>query len=55
MTFHSRKPLPVYRLAELREIEAQATVNAQPPLMERAGLAAAELARTLAADRGDVA
>jgi hydroxyethylthiazole kinase-like uncharacterized protein yjeF len=39
---------PIYRSAELRAIEAG---NKAQPLMERAGLAAAEVARTLAAER----
>ena len=37
---------PVYLTAEIRRIEALAAAEADPPqLMERAGLAAAELAR----------
>ncbi len=39
---------PVYRVGELRQIEAAA---ADAPLMERAGAAAAEVARTLAGER----
>src|SRR5471030_74823 len=52
MTFHSQTPLPVYRTAELRAIEA-AAINAHPSpgLMERAGLAAAQIARDISADR----
>jgi hydroxyethylthiazole kinase-like uncharacterized protein yjeF len=39
---------PVFRTADIRAIEARAVAQAShPPLMERAGLAAAELARTL--------
>ena len=53
MTFHSHKQFPVYRTAEIRDIEA-AALNASPApaLMERAGLAAAQIARDVAADRG---
>ena len=53
MTFHSHKQLPVYRTAEIRDIEA-AALNASPApaLMERAGLAAAQIARDVAANRG---
>ena len=41
---------PVYRTAEIRTLEGKAVIGLAPPgLMERAGLAAAELARTLAA------
>src|SRR5437763_11875180 len=40
---------PILRCAELREIESGAR---DQPLMERAGFAAANIARTLAADRG---
>ncbi len=41
---------PVYRTAEIRTLEAKAAEGLAPPgLMERAGLEAAELARTLAA------
>ena len=40
---------PVYRSTELRAIEASARDS---PLMERAGLAAAEAARKLASERG---
>jgi ADP-dependent NAD(P)H-hydrate dehydratase / NAD(P)H-hydrate epimerase len=44
-------PLPVYRTDEIRRIEALAQASpAVPPLMERAGSAAAELARDLVAD-----
>ncbi len=44
-------PLPVYRTDEIRRIEALAQSGlAAPVLMERAGLAAAELARELIAD-----
>lgn len=45
----------VYRSQEIRAIEQQALGQPNPlPLMERAGLAAAELARTLLRDRGAV-
>ena len=40
---------PLYLTADVRRIESR---HAQAPLMERAGLAAAQLARTLAADSG---
>ena len=40
---------PIYRTAEIRAIEAAASTH---PLMERAGLAAAELARELAGNNG---
>ena len=53
MTFHSQSSVPVYRNAELREIEAAAlAAQPSPPLMERAGLAAAQIARRVGADRG---
>src|SRR5258706_1044424 len=53
MTFHSQSSLPVYRNAGLREIEAAAlAARPAPPLMERAGRAAAEIARKVSADRG---
>ncbi|MSP95750.1 MAG: NAD(P)H-hydrate dehydratase [Betaproteobacteria bacterium] len=42
---------PVYTTADIRRIEAAAG-NAHPPLMERAGLAAADLAAQLASQRG---
>jgi ADP-dependent NAD(P)H-hydrate dehydratase / NAD(P)H-hydrate epimerase len=43
---------PVYLTADIRRIEALAAAQPDPPpLMERAGLAAAELARDLAGDR----
>ncbi len=40
---------PILDVAELRAVEAQ---HAGLPLMERAGLAAAEVARRMAGDRG---
>ncbi len=53
MTFHSRTSLPVYRNSELRDIEAAAlAAQPSPPLMEHAGLAAAQLARSVGADGG---
>jgi hydroxyethylthiazole kinase-like uncharacterized protein yjeF len=53
MSFHSRTFVPVYRTAEIRDIETKALAGLQPPgLMERAGLAAAQIARDLVADRG---
>jgi hydroxyethylthiazole kinase-like uncharacterized protein yjeF len=43
--------LPIYRTDEVRRIESLAQATAEPPaLMERAGLAAAELARVLVGD-----
>src|ERR1044072_2976679 len=53
MTFHSQTSLPVFRTAEVRGIEVPALPTPPaPPLMERAGLAAAEIARNVCADRG---
>jgi hydroxyethylthiazole kinase-like uncharacterized protein yjeF len=47
-------PAPVYPTAAIRAIEAQAFAQTPPaPLMARAGLAAAELARGIAGDRGE--
>ncbi len=43
--------IPIYTTAEIRRIES-AAASAQPPLMERAGLAAADLAAALASERG---
>ncbi len=55
MTFQSRVPVPVYRTAGIRDIEAKALAALQPPvLMERAGLAAAQIARNLTASGGRV-
>src|SRR5258707_662833 len=46
--FKSNTSLPVYRRAEIRELETRALAGLKPPsLMERAGLAAAEVARKL--------
>jgi hydroxyethylthiazole kinase-like uncharacterized protein yjeF len=49
-------PTPLYDTARLREVERLATLEAAqlgtPPLMERAGLAAAEAAREMLGDRG---
>ena len=42
---------PIYRVAGIRDIEAQALPGAVPPLMERAGAAAAALALRLLFDR----
>lgn len=44
-----RHHTPVYRTADIRRIEALAA-STTPPLMERAGLAAAHLARSLGSD-----
>ena len=53
MTFQSRTFVPVYRNAEIRGIETAALGGQDPPpLMERAGLAAAQIARDIVADRG---
>lgn len=53
MTFHSHTQLPVHRAAAIRGIEAAALkASPAPALMERAGLAAAQIARDIAADRG---
>jgi ADP-dependent NAD(P)H-hydrate dehydratase / NAD(P)H-hydrate epimerase len=53
MTFQSHTFVPVYRTAEIRDIEAAALGQPDPaPLMEHAGLAAAQIARDIAADRG---
>jgi hydroxyethylthiazole kinase-like uncharacterized protein yjeF len=50
MTFHSRTLLPVYHTLELRRIEAAASGALAPcELMERAGLAAAHIARDIGA------
>ena len=52
MTFRSHAFVPVYRTAGIRELEAKALVGLQPPgLMERAGLAAAQIARDAATGR----
>ncbi len=42
---------PIYRIAEIREIEDRTIPSARPPLMERAGRAAAEDAVRLIMDR----
>lgn len=47
-------PRPIYPVAAIREIEALALPGAHPPLMERAGAAAARLARGLVAPGGSV-
>ena len=47
----ANRPIPVYSTAEIRRIEA-AAAGERPPLMERAGLAAAELAARLASEHG---
>ena len=55
MTFESREFVPVYRTGEIRDIETRTLEGLQPPgLMERAGLAAAEIARSIAASGGRV-
>lgn len=45
------RPTPVYRTADIRRIEAAAG-NVEPSLMERAALAASDLAVVLASERG---
>ncbi len=55
MSFRPRAFVPVYRTAEIRDIESKALEDLKPPgLMERAGLAAAEIARGLIGDGGRV-
>ncbi len=55
MTFESREFVPVYRTADIRDIETRALAGLQPPgLMERAGLAAAQIARNVTASGGRV-
>ena len=50
--YSSAENAPVYLTAEIRGLEAKAASTLPPPgLMERAGLAAAEIARTLAAGK----
>src|SRR5476651_2685031 len=45
------RSIPIYTTAEIRRIEA-AVGSAEPPLMERAGLAAADLAVRIMPDTG---
>jgi hydroxyethylthiazole kinase-like uncharacterized protein yjeF len=53
MPLHLPHNTPVYLTADVRAVEIAAAQNlAPPPLMERAGLAAAELARELCPDNG---
>src|SRR5574340_1288422 len=53
MALHFAHNTPLYLTAEVRQIEnAAAALPDPPPLMERAGLAAAELARELAGNNG---
>jgi hydroxyethylthiazole kinase-like uncharacterized protein yjeF len=53
--YSTNKDAPVYRTAEIRRIETIAIATQQSPgLMERAGLAAAEIARTLATGGGRI-
>jgi ADP-dependent NAD(P)H-hydrate dehydratase / NAD(P)H-hydrate epimerase len=53
MKVHSRHGAPVYLTSDVRAIELAAPAAPDlPPLMERAGLAAAELARELAGGNG---
>ncbi|MBM3358483.1 MAG: NAD(P)H-hydrate dehydratase [Betaproteobacteria bacterium] len=53
MTVHASHGTPVYFTADVRAIEAAAAAAPNPPqLMERAGLAAAELARDVAGGTG---
>src|SRR5258705_2516819 len=53
--FRSHAFVPVYRTAGIRELESRALDGLKPPgLMERAGLAAAEVARNITASGGRV-
>src|SRR5262249_26884576 len=53
MAYYSRTFAPVCRTAEIRAMEAAATIPpGTPGLMERAGLAAAHSARKIAGDQG---
>ena len=53
--FRSHAFVPVYRTAGIRELESKALDGLKPPgLMERAGLAAAEVARNITASGGRV-
>ena len=55
MTFRSKSFVPVYRTAGMRDLETKALAGLKPPgLMERAGLAAAEIARKITASGGRV-
>ncbi len=55
MNFDSHASVPVYRTAEIRDLELKAFASLEPPsLMQRAGLAAAEIARTIISDGGRV-
>ena len=51
MTVHAAHGTPVYLTADMRAIESAAAPN-PPPLMERAGLAAAEVARDVSGGTG---
>lgn len=51
MTVHAAHGTPVYLTADVRAIESAAAPN-PPPLMERAGLAAAEVARDVSGGTG---
>ncbi|MGH8622898.1 MAG: NAD(P)H-hydrate epimerase, partial [Burkholderiales bacterium] len=50
MTVRFAHETPIYRTADVRAIEAAAATA--PPLMERAGLAAAEIARDVSGGTG---
>lgn len=52
MTFVAPHNTPLYLTADIRAIEAAAASNS-PPLMERAGLAAAEIAREVSGGNGE--
>jgi len=55
MTFETHTSVPVYRTADIRDLETRALAGLQPPgLMERAGLAAAQIARNVTASGGRV-
>lgn len=49
---NAEKPTPIFRVDGIRAIEAHFLPGAQPPLMERAGAAAAEVALTLLDEHG---
>ena len=55
MTFTSCNSEPLYLTSGIRELETRALANlAGPGLMERAGLAAAEIARAITATGGRI-
>jgi ADP-dependent NAD(P)H-hydrate dehydratase / NAD(P)H-hydrate epimerase len=52
MVINARHNTPIYRTADIRAIESAAAVPSPPGLMERAGLAAAEVARDVSGGNG---